>query len=174
MSLPANKDEWNTLLTRAESSDGEAQYNVGLAYHDGLKDENEIIVEQDFGKAFEWFNRSLKAGNLAAIVMVADYLSEGITCERNLKLAIKLYEDAINQGSGSAANNLGCVYRDEGKFEKAFEYYLLSEKLWGVSYSLKVAFCYYYGIGTNEDKSTAIEIFKAISEDNNIVVRDMK
>lgn len=164
MSTLNQNSKWNALLAQAEAGDSEAQYEVGMSYHDGVWNRTGVQVEQDFKAAFEWFNRSFDNGNLEAMVLVADYLSDGIAGERNLEFAVELYNEAIEKGSSTAANNLGTVYRDEGAFEKAFHYYNLSKELSGVSYSLSVGLCYYYGIGVSEDKIKAIKIFEAVAE----------
>jgi uncharacterized protein len=160
-----SKNEWNTLLARAEGGDSEAQYDVGCYFEEGVIVAGTAIVVQSLHKAFEWFQKSAGNGYVEGLTRVADYLSEGTAVEKNLDMAIELYEKAIKKGSGIAANNLGIVYRDKGDLRKAFDFYKESQRLFGYDYSLKVALCLYYGIGAEEDRSKAFKMFKEISDD---------
>lgn len=165
MSTPTNLKEWKELLSKAEGGDKEAQYTVGLIFEEGLEQDGKELVDKNLEKAFEWHNKAAQNGSLYAETRVADFISEGISTEKNIDLAIDLYKNAISKGSSTAALNLATVFRDKGEFEKAFEYYLLYQEMSGYEYSLNLALCHYYGIGTLKDPKKALAIFKAISED---------
>ena len=155
-----SKECWNKLLTLAENGDDKSQFEVGSYFENGEAN----IVEKNLSKAFEWYQKAYEKGNIDATVRMADFLSEGICCKQDIDLAIKLYNIGIENGSSIASNNLATVYRDKQDFEKEFELYKKTQELEKV-YPLELALCYYYGIGTVEDKNMAMEIFLNISND---------
>lgn len=159
------EQEWKDLRHRAELGDPQAQFEIGSFLEDRISIGETVLIEPDSCKAFEWFKKSAEKGNPDGLRRMADYLSEGLVTEQNISLAIKLYEKAIEKGDGSAANNLAAVYRDMAEFRKAFELYQLSQKLDGYQYSLTVALCHLYGIGTEPDKNKAFTMLEAISND---------
>ena len=93
----------------------------------------------------------------------ADYLSTGENCNKNLELAIQLYEKGIELGFSEAAFNLGVEYRNKQDFKRAFEYYQRANEMSASSYQFDIAKCYYYGIGIEKDKNKALEILKNIN-----------
>ena len=161
-----DKKEWIELLTKAKKGDGDAQSKVGDSYSDGLKNSiGETIVKKSDKRAFNWYSKSALQENKDGLTCLAYCLSEGLGCQKNVQEAIKIYQKAIKKGSSNSAFNLGTIYRDNGKFEKAFEYYSLAMTIDNSDYSLKVGLCYYYGIGISMDKQKAIEHFKKVSKD---------
>jgi len=155
----SKKEDWEALLTLAESGDDKSQYEIGLYFENGETN----IVEQNLSKAFEWYQKAHENGNIDATIRVADFLSEGICCKQDIDLAIKLYNIGINNESGIASHNLATIYRDKQDFEQAFRLYKKTQKL-EKTYPMALAFCYYYGIGTSEDKNKAMKIFLNISK----------
>jgi uncharacterized protein len=163
MSEVRSKVDWEKLLQRADEGSVTCQYDVGCYYDDGLNFDGIQIVEKDRAKAFHWFQKSCDGGNLQGTVRVADFLSEGIHCERDVSKAILLYRNAISQGCPTAAFNLGATYRDAGQFVLAFEYYALSETMHKTDGSLPMALCYLYGVGTEKNIKRCVEILNNIS-----------
>ena len=156
-----NKENWNKLLILAKNGDNKSQYEVAYYFENGEAN----VVEQNLPEAFAWYQKAYKNGNIDATVRLADFLSEGIACKQDIDLAIKLYNIAIENGSSIASMNLATIYRDKQDFEQAFRLYKKTQEIEN-TYPLELAFCYYYGIGTIEDKSKAMEIFLNISNDN--------
>ncbi len=165
MTTPITTNEdWNCLLALAESGDSTAQYEVALHYDSGLVAMGIEVVVRSQSEAFKWYYRAFKKGNLEAITRVADFLSEGVHCEQNIELAIKLYQKGIDNGYSYAANNLATVYRDMNDFKSAFEFYKVAQSL-SKSGSLSLALCHYFGIGTEKNVKMSFEIFHNISKD---------
>lgn len=154
---------WNALLQSATAGDNVAQYEVAYYYDYGLLIEGVELVGENKPKAFEWYYKAYKNGNKVAISRVADFLNEGIYCEQDIELAIKLYKKGIDNGSAVAANNLGTIYRDNQDYKTAFEFYQVAQAL-DKSCSLKLAICYYWGIGTEKDLKKAYDILFKISQ----------
>src|SRR5690606_5230761 len=126
---------------------------------------DEIIVKQNFSSAFTWYEKAAENGIINSITNLADFLSEGKGCKRNKDKAVEKYLLAIEKGSSRAAFNLGTIYRDDGNFKKAFEYYSLANKLDKGDYSLIIGLCYYYGVGVSVDKKLACKHFHMVSDD---------
>lgn len=159
-----NIEDWNKLLSIAQNDDNIIQYEVGCFYDNGLTVNDQIIVKEDKKEAFNWFLLSHENGNIDATIRTADFLSEGKYCEKDIELAIKLYEQGIEKGIGNASSNLATIYRDKKDFKKAFELYQSAQKI-NDSNSIEVALCYHFGIGTEQNKLIAFEIFLKIVND---------
>ncbi len=163
-----NIDDWSSLLVKAENGDGKAQNEVAYYYENGLTIGDIILVEVDPKLAFHWTKRAYGSGDIDGMQRYADYLSDGEYqyCEKDIDLAMQIYERAMNEGSGSAAYSLGLEYRNKQNFEKAFELYSIPGKSGNFYEELTVGLCYYYGIGTKKDRHKAFEIFKLIHTDS--------
>src|SRR5690606_29690987 len=155
-----DKISWKILLSKARKGDANAQNDVGDYYSFGHKStKDEIIVKQNFSSAFTWYEKAAENGIINSITNLADFLSEGKGCKRNKDKAVEKYLLAIEKGSSRAAFNIGTIYRDDGNFKKAFEYYSLANKLDKGDYSFIIGLCYYYGVGVSVDKKLACKHF---------------
>jgi len=162
-----NVDDWNSLLQNAKNGDIEAMNEVASMYRDGLTIDNIEIIRLDPQEEFNWTKKSYESGDPLGAELYADYLSDGEYkyCEKNIDLAIQLYEKAMNAGSGRAAYNMGLEYRNKGNFEKAFELYSKANNSGSYYNGLIIGQCYYYGIGVKKDKRKALKLFKSIDKD---------
>ena len=139
---------------------------VAYYYKEGLSIENIEIVRIDKHQAFNWTKKAYEKGDLEAIELYADYLTEreNRVCEVDIELGIELYEKCILNGSSRATYNLGLTYRSKQQFEKAFELYEKANKSEDFYQELTVGLCHYYGIGVKKDKLKALELFLSINE----------
>jgi len=161
-----DKTSWKDLLAKARKGDANAQNEVADHFYFGLKTTtNKIIVRQNLSSAFSWYKKAATNGIVVALTNLADFLSEGKGCERDINKAVENYLLAIDKGSSRAALNLGTIFRDKGNFKKAFEYYSLADKMDRADYSFTVGLCYYYGIGVSVDKLIACKHFHKVSLD---------
>jgi uncharacterized protein len=163
-----NLDDFNLVIQKAEHGNCEAMNELSFIYENGLTIDNIEIVKPDPQIGFHWTEKSYKNGNLEASVKYADFLSDGNYkyCQKNIELAMKLYEKAMNEGSSIATYNLGLEYRNKQQFEKAFELYQKADQAEDYFAELTIGLCYYYGIGTNKDRLKALEIFKSLNKEN--------
>lgn len=159
-----NIDDWEKLLSEVNSDNYDIVSEIARHYDFGYEIDGSIIVPQNQKAALKLYEKASANGHIESIVRLADYYSEGIECEKNIDLAIKLYEKGIDGGSSIAANNLATIYRDFGDFSKAFELYQIAQSI-DESNIFELAYCYYYGIGTPIDKQKAFEIFKSIADE---------
>ena len=122
------------------------------------------MEENTGGKTFEEVKTEYENGNKDFIEEYAMFLRDGKSCEKNIELSIKLYEEAINNNKVIiSTGNLGFIYRDKQNFEKAFEYYCKEEEFDDAFHSKMIANCYFYGIGVEKNKAKALEILKQIN-----------
>ena len=84
----------------AAQGHGEAQYNLGLYWEQGLGG------GQDYKKAFDFFSQAAAQGAAEAQCAVGQCLER----ENNLKQAVKYYELAAAQGHAMAQLNAGVCF----------------------------------------------------------------
>lgn len=162
-----NIKNWENLIELAKNGTIDAQYEVASYFENGLVLDGIEIVKLDEKQAFYWMKIAYENGNIKALVRYADYLSEGVLCEKNIDLAIKIYKKGIELGSSEASFNLGIEYRNKQDFDKAFKFYNKSQTQNKSYYELTLAMCYYYGIGTKKDKLNALKHFENIKIPDN-------
>lgn len=160
-----NTETWSTLLEQAKKGDSEAQFEVACYFDEGWVVDDIIIVEKDNEKAYQWLLKAYENGNINATVRLADYLSEGKYCEKDVEKAKELYQIGIINGIGFSAINLATIYRDNNDFETAFKLYETAQQL-DKTNLIQLAYCYHFGIGTKKDKIKAFNIFQNIASDN--------
>lgn len=173
-----SKKQFDSIINSAEHQiglyplDNESLYDLGFIFEFGLVENDISIVEIDYKQSFHWYEQAMKKGNIDATLRIADFMSEGIGCKKNIEKAIVLYSICIDKELSIAANNLATIYRDMKDYVEAFKYYKLANDLmskeYGIdTYSLNVAMCYLYGIGVEQDIDTAVEQIKKLVEPNN-------
>ncbi|WP_410879827.1 tetratricopeptide repeat protein [Myroides sp. DW712] len=148
-------EDWNNLLNKADKSEDDF-LQIGQAYEYGIICKNNFEIKTNLEKAFEWYLKGSE--NNYCKIRVADLLSEGLGCEKNIQKSIELYTELISKNMSIAAFNLSTVYRDLGNYD---ETYKLLYKVFEIDnvYPIELAFHYLYGIGTLVNKSKAKELF---------------
>src|ERR1700722_12763846 len=64
--------------------------------------------------AFRLFLAAAEGGEPGCQVNIGTFYSEGLGVKKDIPSALYWYRRAYRRGIASAANNIGCVYRDEG------------------------------------------------------------
>jgi len=90
----------------ADGGIGNAAYNLGVLYHQGLG------VERDLDRALYWYREAAKRGHPEAQYNLGIAHIEGIGTDYNAPLAAAFFESAANQGITEAAYNLGLIYEN--------------------------------------------------------------
>jgi TPR repeat protein len=90
-------DEW---LPLAELGDVEAQYNLGVMYDEGTS------VEQDFGKAAEWYRKAADQGFMEAQYNLGMMYYHGQGVRRDHEEAARWLQLAADHGDSEAAELL--------------------------------------------------------------------
>jgi TPR repeat protein len=98
------KDDIGALQEKAEQGDADAQYLLGVAYHEGRD------VPQDDKKAGQWYRRAAEQENADAqyALGVAYYTGLGVT--QDDAAAAKWFRRAAEQGNVNAQNDLSVCY----------------------------------------------------------------
>lgn len=150
------------------------QYRIGKMFCYGLG------TEQNYQKAFEWFERSAKQKNKFAQFSLANLYYYGNGVEKDLSQAFLWYQRASSQGQPYAAYSIAQMYR-YGEYvtkdnDTAQRYYkqALSEFLKIENDDManddlfyKLGQMFKLGLGTDSDVTKAIEYFRRSAEMNN-------
>ena len=150
------------------------QYRIGKMFCYGLG------TEQNYQKAFEWFERSAKQKNKFAQFSLANLYYYGSGIEKDLSQAFLWYQRASSQGQPYAAYSIAQMYR-YGEYvtkdnDTAQRYYkqalsgflkIESDDMANDDLFYKLGQMFKIGLGTNSDVTKAIEYFRRSAEMNN-------
>ena len=150
------------------------QYRIGKMFCYGLG------TEQDYQKAFEWFERSAKQKNKFAQFSLANLYYYGGGVEKDLSQAFLWYQRSSSQGQPYAAYSIAQMYR-YGEYvtkdnDTAQRYYqqalsgflkIESDDMADDDLFYKLGQMFKLGLGTDSDVTKAIEYFRCSAEMNN-------
>jgi TPR repeat protein len=134
----------------------EQQEMTGEARHMDLeKMFNEADAQSDAGhhrEAFRLFLAAARAGHRASWLNVGYCFDVGRGVRRSREKALFWYRKAVSKGDGSAANNIGTMYRDEGRPRLAARWFLKAVSLGDTGALLNLAKLY---LGPLDDRAKA-------------------
>ena len=150
------------------------QYRIGKMFCYGLG------TEQNYQKAFEWFERSAKQKNKFAQFSLANLYYYGSGIEKDLSQAFLWYQRSSSQGQPYAAYSIAQMYR-YGEYvtkdnDTAQRYYkqalsgflkIESDDMANDVLFYKLGQMFNLGLGTDSDVTKAIEYFRRSAEMNN-------
>ena len=150
------------------------QYRIGKMFCYGLG------TEQDYEKAFEWFERSAKQKNKFAQFSLANLYYYGSGIKKDLSQAFLWYQRSSSQGQPYAAYSIAQMYR-YGEYvtkdnDTAQRYYqqalsaflkIESDDMANDDLFYKLGQMFKLGLGTDSDVTKAIEYFRRSAEMNN-------
>jgi len=150
------------------------QYRIGKMFCYGLG------TEQNYQKAFEWFERSAKQKNKFAQFSLANLYYYGSGIEKDLSQAFLWYQRSSSQGQPYAAYSIAQMYR-YGEYvtkdnDTAQRYYkqalsgflkIESDDMANDDLFYKLGQMFKLGLGTDSDVTKAIEYFRCSAEMNN-------
>lgn len=150
------------------------QYRIGKMFCYGLG------TEQDYQKAFEWFERSAKQKNKFAQFSLANLYYYGSGVEKDLSQAFLWYQRSSSQGQPYAAYSIAQMYR-YGEYvtkdnDTAQRYYkqalsgflkIENDDMANDDLFYKLGQMFNLGLGTDSDVTKAIKYFKRSAEMNN-------
>ena len=150
------------------------QYRIGKMFCYGLG------TEQNYQKAFEWFERSAKQKNKFAQFSLANLYYYGSGIEKDLSQAFLWYQKSSSQGQPYAAYSIAQMYRygeyvtkdndtAQRYYKQALSGFLKIENNDMANDDLfyKLGQMFKLGLGTNSDVTKAIEYFRRSAEMNN-------
>ena len=150
------------------------QYRIGKMFCYGLG------TEQNYQKAFEWFERSAKQKNKFAQFSLANLYYYGSGIEKDLSQAFLWYQRSSSQGQPYAAYSIAQMYR-YGEYvtkdnDTAQRYYkqalsgflkIENDDMANDDLFYKLGQMFNLGLGTDSDVTKAIEYFRRSAEMNN-------
>ena len=158
--------EFSELVNKAEQGDAGAQFSLGLMYLFGEG------VEQNYGKAFEWFEKSAEQGNAGAQNNLGVMYDRGEGVEQDYAKAFEWYEKAAEQGDADAQYNLGVMYkRGEGveqDYAKAFEWYEKAAEQGHAGAQYSLGCCLWNGHGVEQNREKAFELWQKAAAQNEV------
>jgi hypothetical protein len=108
----------------AESDVPNANYNLGVLYHQGLG------VDRNLDMALYWYREAARLGHAEAQYNLGIAHIEGIGTDYDPALAAGFFERAANNGITEAAYNLGLIYENgllgQPKLEEALLWYSIA------------------------------------------------
>lgn len=146
-------------LKQAIAGDAKAQNQIGDAYYMGNG------VAKDYKKAFEWYSKSAKQGNLDATDSLALMYGNGQYVAYNILQSEKLYQLAASQGHSASQYMLYLLYRDGESqiprdIPKAVRYLIQSANLGYDDAQFDLAFRYEKGIDVPRDAIRALHYYR--------------
>jgi TPR repeat protein len=94
--------------------------------------------------AFRLFLAAAKAGIEDALGIVGYFYDDGVGVKADQDAALYWYRRAYRHGSDSAANNIGCIWRDRKKFSRALMWFKRAVRLGDGDANLNIAMIYLY------------------------------
>lgn len=138
----------------------EAMVLLGNIYMDGL-------IGQDYAKALTWYKKAAKKEYGPAYYMLGKMYKYGNGgLQKSDENAYRCYTVAANFGDEAAMFELAEYYSEghDQNLKKAFEYYEEASSKNYYPATLKLAMCYYAGLGCEQDKDYSYSILKKLSD----------
>ena len=155
-------DGMKKLASLAAVGDSDAMFSLAEAYADSRR----------YGMAMVWWNSAADAGNVAAMVKIADSHCNGKNgARKDYPKAFELYSKAANAGNSDAMYGLGCMYlagngvkADEIAARKWFE---KSSDLNNAKGMLGLGHMYENGYGVIKNCSNAVKWYRKAADVGN-------
>ena len=156
----------------ARSGSAEALLALAECYRTGFG------VEKNNEKCIECYTLAAETGDARATYLLADALFEGKLCERDMPLAVKLYQRAALKTYAPAVQKINEIFDSFTKiFNSALEYqkagddvtavrlYTIAAQMGHRSSACNLGYCYQNGIGCKKDLKLAVHYYTIAAED---------
>lgn len=152
-------------LRLAGEGNVEAQMNLGYMYLYGNNG-----VEQDFEKAFEYYDMAAKQNNPIALNNVGSLYFNGIGTKKNRAEAIRYFNESAKLGNDNAATNLAFIYltknaNDTEMNKKAIELFRQAAKSGNKLAEFMLGYAYYNGFVVERDNYAAFGLIKDAADE---------
>ena len=158
--------ELETLQTKAESGDVEAQVSLASKYYEGQG------VLEDHATAFKWYLKAAEQGSADAQSQIGHMYSKGKGVEQDYKEAMKWLLKAAEQGYADAQCAIGYMYASgEGvkqDYKEAMKWYLKAAEQGYVNAQNAIGYMYLNGQGVEQDYKEAAEWFLKVAEQGDV------
>lgn len=156
----------------------EAQFITGMLYANmkgGIYNKR-----QSLAMAKEWLQKSADQDHIGAITNLAIFYHKGITVNKNLKTAAKLYEKAAIKGHPIAQSKLGKMYflghGVEKNLEQALKWFIKAAEADEADAMIALGGLYEYGMGVKKDLTRAYAWYSLaiVSPGRNLLINTQK
>ena len=152
-------------LRLAGEGNVDSQMNLGYMYLYGNNG-----VEQDFEKAFEYYNMAAQQNNPIALNNVGSLYFNGIGTEKNRVTAIKYFTESAKLGNDNAATNLAFIYLTKNKNDadlnkQAIRLFQQAAKSGNKLAEFMLGYAYYRGFVVERDNYTAFGLIKDAADE---------
>jgi TPR repeat protein len=117
-----------------------------------------LYDEGKFKAAFRLYLKGARAGDVSAQLNLGTLYTDGRRVRRNLVEGLYWYRRAYGRGWGLAAHNIGIVYRDEEKLDRALAWFERAVKPKDVDSNLEIAKIHI----RKNDRRSAIRCLKSV------------
>ncbi|MBR2660527.1 MAG: sel1 repeat family protein [Clostridia bacterium] len=160
------KEDWENAyrwyLEAAYAGDEKGMFNVANMYYWGEH------VDQDYGKAYEYFRKLYEAGHPGVSLYMGLYAENGFLEEPDYEAAVRYYEQGIEEGDEYCPVNLGRMYCTgtgvPEDLQKGFELYMLGWERGDALAAANIGYCYEVGQGVRKNRKKAVEYYRAAAE----------
>ncbi|MDG5493029.1 hypothetical protein [Psychroserpens sp. SPM9] len=128
---------------------------------------------KDYKNAFTHFNEAAKDGDLIAKQFLAMMYEDGQGVEKNLDLAIKLYEELCNKNISRTCKALETIhlkkavsYLEKEQYTKAIVHLKEAAKNGNLDAQYNLAVMYHTGMGTDIDLDYATQLYNKLCDKN--------
>lgn len=151
----------------ANNNYSQAAFKLGTIFESGE------VGEVDNAKAMSWYRRAALQGNTNAQFQLGRLSEFGKGTEKSIRRAIDWYTQASRRGNAEAYYILGQIYENgtidyqhniSANLQKAVKNYQYASELNYPLAHAKLAYFYEMGLFINQDKETAITLYKKSSQ----------
>lgn len=145
-------------LRLAEEGNVDSQMNLGYMYLYGSNG-----VEQDFEKAFHYYNMAAEQNNPIALNNLGSLYFNGIGVTKERSKAMEYFSKSAELGNDNAATNLAFIYLTGGDVErnkKAIELLKMAAKNGNKLAKFMLGYAHYKGFLVERDNYTAFDLIK--------------
>ena len=152
-------------LRLASEGNVDSQMNLGYMYLYGNNG-----VEQDFAKAFEYYNMAAEQDNPIALNNIGSLYFNGIGVSKNRAKALQYFQKSAMLGNDNAATNLAFIYltgksNDPERNKQAIKLFQQAAKSGNKLASFMLGYAYYRGFTVARDNYTAFELMKIAADE---------
>lgn len=152
-------------LRLANEGNVESQMNLGYMYLYGNNG-----VEQDFEKAFEYYNMAAEQNNPIALNNIGSLYFNGIGVEKNRAKALDYFRRSAINGNDNAATNLAFIYltgnkNDSERDKQAINLFRQAAKSGNKLAKFMLGYAYYKGFTLERDNYAAFALIKDAADE---------
>lgn len=152
-------------LRLAGEGNVESQMNLGYMYLYGNNG-----VEQDFEKAFEYYNMAAEQNNPIALNNIGSLYFNGIGVEKNRAKALDYFRKSATLGNDNAATNLAFIYltgnsNDSERNKQAVKLFTQAANSGNKLAKFMLGYSYYKGFTIERDNYAAFALIKDAADE---------